>query len=86
MAFLDTYAGCLNLKRKRNHGEASLASPDLCVLVRNALLFKGEDRFREDELEQAVGELKHKMRGWGQNYQGQVKLFRCICSPLLMPY
>lgn len=90
MEFLDTYARRLNLKRKRNHGEASLTSPDLCVLVRNALLFKGEDRSSEGELEQAVAELKQKMRGWSQNYRGQVKLlclllFPCICCPLLMP-
>ena len=45
MELLDKYTGKLSLKRKRNAGEASLTlvakRPDLCVLVRNALLFKG---------------------------------------------
>ena len=38
--------------------------PDLCVLVRNAPLFKGEDRYEEGKLDQAVAELKQKMRRW----------------------
>ena len=51
----------LGLKRKRNVSEASLTlaakRPDLCVLVRNALLFKGEDKTDEGSLDEAVGEL-----------------------------
>ena len=47
MELLDQYAGRLNLERKQNESEASLTLKakyaDLCLLVRNALLFKGED-------------------------------------------
>ena len=48
--------------------------PDLCVLVRSALLFKGEDKTAEGQLDQAVAELKQKMRRWSQCYHGQVSL------------
>ena len=82
MELLDYYTGKLSLKRKRNAGEASLTlvakRPDLCVLVRNALLFKGEDRFEEGKLDQAVAELKQKMRCWNRSYHGQVDLSLCI--------
>ncbi len=77
MELLDQYARHLNLKRKRNEGEVSLTlnakRPDLCVLVRSALLFKGEDKTEEGQLDQAVAELKQKMRRWSQSYHGQVK-------------
>ena len=66
MELLDQYTGKLGLKRKRNQGEASLTMmakrPDLCMLVRNALLFKGEGTYEEGKLDQAVAELKQKMR------------------------
>ena len=77
MELLDQYARHLNLKRKRNEGEMSLAlnakRPDLCILVRSALLFKGEDKTEEGQLDQAVAELKQNMRRWSQSYHGQVK-------------
>ncbi|KAL0039644.1 hypothetical protein WJX77_004261 [Trebouxia sp. C0004] len=45
LELLDQYAGRLNLKRKRNEGKASLTlsekCPDLCLLVRDALLLQG---------------------------------------------
>ncbi len=48
LELLDQYAGRLNLKRKRDEGKASLTlsakRPDLCLLVRDALLFKGENK------------------------------------------
>ena len=82
MELLDEYSGKLSLKRKRNAGEASLTlvakRPDLCVLVRNALLFKGEDKYEEGKLDQAVAELKDKMRHWSRSYHGQVNLSLCI--------
>ena len=72
----------LGLKRKRNVGEASLTSdakrPDLCVLVRNALLFKGEHKTDEGSLDEAVAELKQKMRRWSRSYHGQVCLPMCV--------
>ena len=84
MELLDQYTGHLNLKRKRNQGKASLTlnakRPDLCVLVRNALLFKGEDKSEEGNLDQAVAELKQKMRRWSRSYHGQVNLSLCICQ------
>ncbi len=84
MELLDRYTGHLKLKRKRNEGEVSLTLnaklPDLCMLVRNALLFKGEDKTEEGKLDQAVAELKQKMRRWSQSYHGQVILSLCICQ------
>lgn len=81
LELLDQYAGRLNLKRKRNEGEASLTlsakRPDLCLLVRDALLFKGEDKTDESNLNQAVAELKQKMRRWSQSYHGKVILSHC---------
>ena len=48
ISLLDNYVQKLNSKLKRNEGEVSLASsakrPDLCVLVRGALLLKGKDK------------------------------------------
>ena len=86
MELLDQYTGKLSLKRKRNAGEASLTlvakRPNLCVLVRNALLFKGEDKYEEGKLDQAVAELKQKMRRWSRSYHGQVNLLLCICHIL----
>ncbi len=78
MELLDRYAGQLKFKRQRNQGEMSLTltakCPDMCMLVRNALLFKGEDKFEEGKLDQAVSQLKQKMRRWSQSYHGQVNL------------
>ena len=83
LELLDQYAGRLNLKRKRHEGEASLTlsakRPDLCLLVRDALLFKGEDKTDEGNLDQAVAELKQKMRRWSQSFHGKVILSLCIC-------
>ena len=85
MQLLDKYARHLNLKRKRNEGEASLMlnakRPDLCVLVRSALLFKGEDKTEEGQIDQAVAELKQKMRRWSQSYHGQASL--SLCMPVI---
>ena len=76
LELLDQYSGRLNLKRKRYEGEASLPSsakrPDLCLLVRDALLFKGENKTDEGDL--AVAELKRKMQHWNQSFPGQVIL------------
>ncbi|KAL3157970.1 hypothetical protein ABBQ32_012371 [Trebouxia sp. C0010 RCD-2024] len=81
MDLLDEYAQKLHFKRKRNEGEVSLTlsakRPDLCVLVRSALLFKGEDKTEEGQLDQAVAELKQKMRRWSQSYHGQVEFLLC---------
>ena len=89
MELLDQYTGKLSLKRKRNAGEASLTlvakRPDLCVLVRNALLFKGEDKYEEGKLDQAVAELKQKMRRWSRSYHGQVNLLPCILDANVVP-
>ena len=86
MELLDQYTGKLGLKRKRNQGEASLTTmakrPDLCMLVRNALLFEGEGKYEEGKLDQAVAELNQKMRRWSQSYHEQVNLSLCICHIL----
>ena len=69
MELLDRHAGPLKLKRKQNTGKASLTlsahCPDLCVLVRGALLCKGEDKSEEGKLDQSVAELKHR---WSRIY------------------
>ena len=87
MDLLDEYAQKLHLKRKRNESEVSLMlsakHPDLCVLVRSALLFKGEDKTKEGQLDQAVAELKQKMRRWSQSYHGQVRL-SCVPAICMM--
>ena len=89
MQLLDKYARHLNLKRKRNEGEVSSAleakRPDLCVLVRSALLFKGEDKLEEGQLDQAVAELKQKMRRWSQSYHAQASLSLCIPVICMIP-
>ncbi|KAL3154317.1 hypothetical protein ABBQ32_013801 [Trebouxia sp. C0010 RCD-2024] len=81
MELLDQYSGKLGLKRKRNQGEASFTMmakrPDLCVLIRNALLFKGDDKYEEGKLDQAVAELKQNMRRWSRSYHGQVEFLLC---------
>ena len=86
LELLDQYAGRLNLKRKRNEDEASLTlsakRPDLCLLVRDALLFKGEDKTDEGNFNKAVAELKQKMHCWSQSYHGKVILSLCICHKL----
>ena len=85
MQLLDKYARYLNLKCKRNEGEVSLTlnakRPDLCVLVRSALLFKGEDKSEEGQIDQAVAELKQTMRRWSQSYHGQASL--SLCMPVI---
>ena len=49
--------------------------------MRDALLFKGEDKTDESNLNQAVVELKQKMHRWSQSY-GKVILSLCICHKL----
>ena len=82
MQLLDKYARHLNLKRKRNEGKVSSTlnakRPDLCVLVRSALLFTGEDKSEEGQIDQAVAELKQKMRRWSQSFHGQASLSLCM--------
>jgi len=83
LELLDHYTSRLRMKRKRNESEASLTlnakRPDLCLLVRDALLFKGEDKTKESDLDEAVAELKKKMRRWSQSFHGKVILSLCIC-------
>ncbi len=77
MELLDRHAGHLELKRARDQGNSLTLitkCPDLCILVRNALLFKGEEEHDEDKLDLAVAKLKQKMRHWSQSYHGQVNL------------
>ena len=53
--------------------------PALCVLVKNAVLFKGEHKCEEGKLDQAVAELRQKMRRWSHSYRGKVNLSDCVC-------
>lgn len=82
MEVLDRYTGQLNMQRKRRQGQASLTlaaqRPSLGVLVRNALLFKGEHKYERDKLDQAVAELKHKIRCWSQSYHGHVTVWSAV--------
>lgn len=52
--------------------------PDLCMLVKNALLFVGEHVSEEGKLDLAVFRLKQKMRQWSRTYHGQV-----ICASVI---
>ena len=85
MELLDRYTGHLKLKRTRDQGNSLTLitkCPDLCILVRNALLFNGEEEREEDKLDLAVAKLKQKMRRWSQSYHGQVNLsLVAICLP-----
>ncbi|KAL0024627.1 hypothetical protein WJX77_004422 [Trebouxia sp. C0004] len=38
---------------------------------------QGEDKYEEGKLDQAVAELKQKMRRWGRSYHGQVEFLLC---------
>ena len=73
---MDQYAGHLNLKRKPSEDEFSLMMyakrPDLCVLVRNAVLFRGKHVSEEGKLDLAVVDLKQNMRHLSNSYHGQV--------------
>jgi hypothetical protein len=64
-----------NIKRKRNCAEMSLTvshkRPDLLWLVGGTLLFKGEDKTNDADMDVALGELTAKMKNWSSNYHGQ---------------
>ena len=77
MELLDQYTGHFKMKRTRDQGNSLTLitkCPDLCILVRNALLFKGEEEHEEHKLDLAVAKLKQKMRRRSQSYHGQVNL------------
>ncbi|DBA92959.1 TPA: hypothetical protein ACH3X2_003307 [Trebouxia sp. C0005] len=66
----------LGMRRKRNCAEDSAAvkgkRPDFFLLSSTALLFKGEDKTSEAELEKAMEELSNKLKQWGAAVQGKV--------------
>ena len=77
LALLDRYvAAGLGMKRKRDQHEGILTGPslrpDFCGLVCSALLFKGEEKSADGKLEDAVTDLRNKMKTWSQCYHGQV--------------
>ena len=71
--------GGLGMKRKRDQHERSLTGPSLrpafCGLVRDALLFKGEEESADGDTQDAVTDLISKMGNWSQCYHGQVLKF-----------
>ena len=77
LALLDRYvAAGLGMKRKRDQHEGSLTGPslrpDFCGLVRDALLLKGEEKSADGKMEDAIADLRNKMKNWSQCYHGQV--------------
>ncbi|DBA69773.1 TPA: hypothetical protein ACH3X2_012495 [Trebouxia sp. C0005] len=66
----------LGMRRKRNCAEDSATvkgkRPDFLLLSSRALLFKGEDKTSEAELEKAIEELSDKLKEWGAAVHGKV--------------
>ena len=66
----------LGMRRKRNCAEDSATvkgkRPDFFLLSSRALLFKGEDKTSEAELEKALEELSTKLKEWGAAVRGKV--------------
>ena len=66
----------LGMRRKRNCAEDSATvkgkRPDFFLLSSRALLFKGEDKTSEAELEKALEELSTKLKDWGAAVHGKV--------------
>ena len=66
----------LGMRRKRNCAEDSAAvkgkRPDFFFLSSRALLFKGQDKTSEAELEKALEELSTKLKEWGAAVHGKV--------------
>ncbi len=66
----------LGMLRKRNCAEDSATvkgkRPDFCFLSSKALLFKGEDKTSEAGLEEAIEDLRSKLKIWGQAVHGPV--------------
>ena len=71
------------LSRKRNRADESatlkLKRPDLCITTSRALLFKGEEKTSDVDLQKAIEELATKMSNWGANFHGKV------CYYMLLP-
>ena len=83
LALLDRYvAAGLGMKRKRDQHEGTLTGPslwpDFCGLVHDALLFKGEEKSADGNMEDAVADLRNKMKNWSQCYHGQVIKLACV--------
>ena len=66
------------MKRHRNQTEMSLTGPSLrphfWLLVSGTMLFKGEEKTRDDQLEAARQDLLSKMKDWDPAYHGTVSL------------
>ncbi|DBB03119.1 TPA: hypothetical protein ACH3X1_013350 [Trebouxia sp. C0004] len=71
----------LGMRRKRNCAEDSATvkgkRPDFFLLSSRALLFKGEDKTSEAELEKALEELSTKLKEWGAAVHGKVEYLLC---------
>ena len=74
----------LGMRRKRNCAEDSATvkgkRPDFFLLSSRALLFKGEDKTSEAELEKALEELSTKLKEWGAAVHGKVQLNLTLLS------
>ena len=72
------------MRRKRNCAEDSATvkgkRPDFLLLSSRALLFKGEDKTSEAELEKALEELSTKLKDWGAAVHGKVQLKLTLLS------
>eukprot|EP00198_Chlamydomonas_reinhardtii_P001737 XP_001691073.1 predicted protein [Chlamydomonas reinhardtii] len=81
LSLMARYMGGGPLKRKRNCTEQSLTAhlkrPNFMVLLRNALLFKGEDKPASGTLGSAKEDLLTKVQGWSSAYHGQIEYLLC---------
>ena len=80
---IDGYIPRLGMKRTRNQAESSLTlpslRPDVCGLVRCALMLKGEENSDNTDIHSAIEDLIRKMSKWSDCFHGQVN----GCWPLL---
>ena len=80
------YGPRLGMHRKRNCAEDSATvkgkRPDFFLLSSRALLFKGEDKTCEAELEKALEELSTKLKEWGAAVHGKVQLNPPYCQAM----
>ena len=76
MQLLAGHTEGVRMKRYRNQCEPSLTQgslrPDFRMLAAGTMLFKGEEKTQDSELEAARMDLLSKMANWDQAYHGTV--------------
>ena len=74
----------LPISRKRNRAEESMTlsklRPDFMLLVKEALLFKMEDKSMSGSFAAAAGDLLNKMKKWSDSYHGKIEYLLCAAA------